>query len=173
MMGFTTFRRQFLWLWKNGHSSKKCSVVSIPVPQRRLSSGVSIKFWRFLWDLNGVGRECQKTNRETEQSSETSSRRPRLQPQKRPVQSENRKLRQRSDHCQGIQPPAYQTDYRSPRLRLRWPSGKACDRQSLDRGSNPRRSRKFSERQKVMIEKSARAIRSWSINIKYLKMPTW
>ena len=36
----------------------------------------------------------------------------------------------------------------SPRLRLRWPSGKACNRHSLDRCSNPRRSWKFSERQK-------------------------
>ena len=33
------------------HVSRKCSVDSIPVPQRHTSEGVSLKLWLYLWDL--------------------------------------------------------------------------------------------------------------------------
>ena len=53
-IGFTTDMSLSLCTLKRGQSTKKWSVVSIPVPQRQVSFGVSMNLWRFLWCLSGL-----------------------------------------------------------------------------------------------------------------------
>ena len=53
IIGFIVESKSPLGPENKGHFRRKCSVVSIPVPQQHMSLGVSKKLWCFLCSLNG------------------------------------------------------------------------------------------------------------------------
>ena len=50
----TLLAKVALWIAKKGHKNRKWLVSSIPLLQRHISEGVSMKLWHFLWYLKGL-----------------------------------------------------------------------------------------------------------------------
>ena len=50
----TLLAKVALWIAKKGHKNRKWLVSLIPLLQRHISEGVSMKLWHFLWYLKGL-----------------------------------------------------------------------------------------------------------------------